>query len=53
MSCRWNGVEKLRVNLRSGLITGAAILPPTWDFKRVERNIPPVTEAEWDRLGLL
>ncbi|MCT7975440.1 hypothetical protein [Laspinema olomoucense] len=46
-------MEKLRVNLRSRLITGAAILPQTWDFKRVERNIPPVTEAEWDRFGPL
>ena len=31
-----------------GLITVAAILPQTWDFKLVDRNIRPVTEAEWD-----
>ncbi len=30
-----------------GLITVAAILPQTWDFKVVDRNIRPVTEAEW------
>ncbi|MGL5194250.1 MAG: B12-binding domain-containing radical SAM protein [Chroococcales cyanobacterium] len=31
-----------------GLITVAAILPQTWDFKLVDRNIRPVTDAEWD-----
>ncbi|MBO0351071.1 DUF4070 domain-containing protein [Phormidium pseudopriestleyi FRX01] len=31
-----------------GLITVAAILPQTWDFKLVDRNIRPVTEDEWD-----
>lgn len=31
-----------------GLITVAAILPQTWDFKLVDRNIRPVTEEEWD-----
>ncbi len=31
-----------------GLITVAAILPQSWDFKLVDRNIRPVTEAEWD-----
>jgi radical SAM superfamily enzyme YgiQ (UPF0313 family) len=31
-----------------GLITVAAILPPAWNFKLVDRNIRPVTEAEWE-----
>lgn len=30
-----------------GLITVAAILPQTWEFKLVDRNIRAVTEAEW------
>jgi len=30
-----------------GLITVAAILPQTWEFKLVDRNIRSVTEAEW------
>ncbi len=30
-----------------GLITVAAILPQTWEFKLVDVNIRPVTEAEW------
>jgi radical SAM superfamily enzyme YgiQ (UPF0313 family) len=30
-----------------GLITVAAILPQTWEFKLVDRNIRDVTEAEW------
>lgn len=31
-----------------GLITVAAILPQTWQFKLVDRNITAVTEAEWE-----
>lgn len=30
-----------------GLITVAAILPQTWNFKLVDRNVRDVTEAEW------
>jgi radical SAM superfamily enzyme YgiQ (UPF0313 family) len=30
-----------------GLVTVAAILPQTWEYKLVDRNIRNVTEAEW------
>ncbi len=30
-----------------GLITVAAILPQSWNFKLVDRNVRPITEAEW------
>ncbi|MGC9528785.1 MAG: B12-binding domain-containing radical SAM protein [Limnospira sp.] len=36
-----------------GLITVAAILPQEWEFKLVDRNIRPVTEAEWDWADLV
>lgn len=36
-----------------GLITVAAILPQTWEFKLVDRNIRPATEAEWDWADLV
>jgi radical SAM superfamily enzyme YgiQ (UPF0313 family) len=31
-----------------GLVTVAAILPQTWEYLLVDRNIRPVTEAEWE-----
>ena len=31
-----------------GLITVAAILPQTWEFKLVDRNIREVSDAEWE-----
>jgi len=31
-----------------GLITVAAILPQSWEFRLVDRNIRAVTEEEWD-----
>ncbi len=31
-----------------GLITVAAILPQTWEFQLVDRNIRPVSEREWE-----
>lgn len=30
-----------------GLVTVAAILPQTWNYKLVDRNVRSVTEAEW------
>ena len=30
-----------------GMVTVAAILPQTWEFKLVDRNIRDITEAEW------
>ncbi|MBX2862953.1 MAG: B12-binding domain-containing radical SAM protein [Leptolyngbyaceae cyanobacterium MAG.088] len=31
-----------------GLITVGAILPQTWDFKLVDRNVRDITDQEWD-----
>ncbi len=31
-----------------GIVTVAAILPQTWEFKLVDRNLRSITEAEWD-----
>lgn len=36
-----------------GLITVAAILPQSWEFKLVDRNIRQVTEAEWEWADLV
>lgn len=36
-----------------GLITVAAILPQTWEFKLVDRNVRSVTEAEWQWADLV
>lgn len=31
-----------------GLVTVAAILPQSWEFRLVDRNVTSVTEADWD-----
>ena len=31
-----------------GLITVAAILPQTWEFRLVDCNVRPITETDWD-----
>lgn len=36
-----------------GLITVAALLPQTWNFRLVDRNIAPETEADWDWADLI
>ena len=36
-----------------GLATVAAILPQTWEYKLVDHNTRPVTEAEWDWADLV
>ncbi len=36
-----------------GLITVAAILPQTWEFKLVDRNVRDVTAAEWEWADLV
>jgi radical SAM superfamily enzyme YgiQ (UPF0313 family) len=35
------------------LATVAALLPQDWEFTLVDRNVRPVTEAEWDRADLV
>ena len=36
-----------------GLITVAAILPQTWEFRLVDRNIGPETDADWEWADLV
>lgn len=36
-----------------GLITAAAILPQTWEYKLVDHNVREVTEAEWEWADLV
>jgi radical SAM superfamily enzyme YgiQ (UPF0313 family) len=36
-----------------GLVTVAAILPQTWEFQLVDRNVRAVTEAEWEWADLV
>lgn len=36
-----------------GLVTVAAILPQTWEFKLVDRNVRAVSEAEWEWADLV
>lgn len=36
-----------------GLVTVAAILPQTWEFKLVDHNVREVTEAEWEWADLV
>lgn len=36
-----------------GMITVAALLPQTWEFKLVDRNVRDVTAAEWDWADLV
>ncbi|MBF2034495.1 MAG: B12-binding domain-containing radical SAM protein [Leptolyngbyaceae cyanobacterium T60_A2020_046] len=36
-----------------GLVTVAAILPQSWDYKLVDRNVREVTEAEWNWADLV
>jgi radical SAM superfamily enzyme YgiQ (UPF0313 family) len=36
-----------------GLATVAAILPRTWEFRLVDRNVGEVTEADWDWADLV
>lgn len=36
-----------------GIITVAAILPQTWEFRLVDRNVRPETEADWEWADLV
>ncbi len=36
-----------------GLITVAAILPQSWEFRLVDRNVQPETEADWEWADLV
>jgi radical SAM superfamily enzyme YgiQ (UPF0313 family) len=36
-----------------GLVTVAAILPQTWEFRLVDRNVVPETEADWEWADLV
>ncbi|WAS05034.1 DUF4070 domain-containing protein [Gloeomargaritales cyanobacterium VI4D9] len=50
----WSFENTLKlINLKAqlpplGMVTVAALLPQTWEFKLVDRNVREVTESEWD-----
>lgn len=50
----WSFENTLKlVNLKAqlpplGMVTVAALLPQSWEFKLVDRNVREVTESEWD-----
>jgi radical SAM superfamily enzyme YgiQ (UPF0313 family) len=36
-----------------GLLTVAAILPQEWEFRLADRNVEPVSDADWDRAEIV